>query len=41
MQRTHAQPQPPTPRTAPLPAAAQQALQRLERALAPRPAVPQ
>lgn len=39
MQRTQQQPQAPSPRTAPLPAAAQQALARLERALTPRPAV--
>jgi hypothetical protein len=39
MQRTQQQPQPPSPDTEPLPPAAQQALARLERALAPRPAV--
>ncbi|WP_267883320.1 hypothetical protein [Streptomyces sp. NRRL S-1022] len=38
MQRTQPQPQPPTPRTEPLPPAAQQALARLERKLTPRPA---
>ena len=41
MQRTHAQPHQPSPRTEPLPPAAQQALARLERALTPRPAATQ
>ncbi|MFF7130367.1 hypothetical protein [Streptomyces sp. NPDC008240] len=42
MSNPTAQAQPaPTPATAPLPAAAQQALARLERALTPRPAVTQ